>query len=100
MHVDRKGKVRHVRAARQTRLHTCHWIGCERQVPPAMWGCRQHWFALPKTIRDAIWRSYRAGQEEDGKVSKEYIDAANAAQDWIKDAILLAGVHEPRWRGE
>lgn len=53
--------------------HTCHAHGCERTVPPRMWGCRAHWFGLPKKIRDAIWREYRPGQENDKKPSWRYM---------------------------
>lgn len=86
-------KAAHVRAAGQTRRHHCHWPGCEEQVPPAKWGCRKHWYKLPPRIRNAIWRAYRAGQEEDGRPSRAYIDAAQAAQAWIRenDAPLLSG---------
>lgn len=76
-------KVTHVRASGQTRGHTCHWPGCKEQVPPAMWGCRAHWYALPKTIRDAIWAAYLPGQENRMDPSADYLDAARAAQDWI-----------------
>jgi hypothetical protein len=69
----------------QTRPHECHWPGCGRTVPPAMWGCREHWFPLPKPIRDAIWRAYRPGQEEDGGVSAAYVEAAKAAREWIEE---------------
>lgn len=77
-------KVRHVITAKQTRDHACHWPGCKRQVRPAMWGCREHWYKLPKHLRDRIWQTYAPGQEE-GKadVSREYLDAARAVQDWI-----------------
>lgn len=49
-----------------------------------MWGCKAHWFRLPKPIRDAIWRAYRPGQEEDGGVTQDYFDAADAAERWIR----------------
>lgn len=62
--------------ARQTRGHTCHWAGCGAQVKPAMWGCKEHWFRLPKRLRDRIWHAYRPGQEEDGRPSLDYIAAA------------------------
>lgn len=77
-------KADHVRRAKQTRAHTCHWPGCGKQVPPAMWGCRDHWFRLPKYLRDAIWRAYRPGQENDLDVSDDYFRAANAVQEWIR----------------
>jgi hypothetical protein len=76
-------KVAHVRAAKQGRLHVCHWPGCEAQVPPAVWGCKPHWFALPKELRNRIWGAYRVGQEADRKVSPEYVAAARAVQAWI-----------------
>jgi hypothetical protein len=58
-------KVQHVLAAKQTRQHGCHWPGCTQQVPPAMWGCRPHWYTLPAELRARIWRTYRPGQEKD-----------------------------------
>lgn len=70
----------------QTRDHECHWPGCGKQVPPAMWGCKYHWFRLPKSIRDKIWAAYAPGQEKgEASVSQEYFDAANEAQRWIED---------------
>lgn len=78
-------KVRHVRNATQTRRHTCHWPGCNTLVPPAMWGCRPHWFTLPQHLRNAIWRVYVPGQEERNDPSVAYIAAAKAAQQWIAE---------------
>jgi len=63
--------------------HTCHWPGCQKPVPPAMWGCKGHWFSLPKHLRDRIWATYRRGQEITKSPSPEYIEAALAVQEWI-----------------
>ena len=82
---DMADKVKHVTAAGQTREHACHWPGCEKQVAPAMWGCRPHWFKLPRHIRRAIWQAYEIGQEESFEVSEAYHHAARAAQDWIRE---------------
>jgi hypothetical protein len=76
-------KVEHVRRAKQTRGHTCHWPGCGKQVPPAMWGCKKHWFRLPKSLRDKIWNAYVPGQEARMDPSAEYLSAADEVQDWI-----------------
>lgn len=106
---DIADKVRHVRAARHgnprkyhfrgnpLRRHDCHWPGCERQVPPAKWGCQEHWYKLPPDLRSRIWRAYRAGQEEwpsgasggrggdgHGRPSAGYLAVAREAQDWIE----------------
>jgi len=78
-------KRRYVRGRTQTRPHTCHWPDCNRQVPPAMWGCRTHWMALPKALRDRIWTTYAPGQEERLDPSAAYLLAAKAVQEWIAD---------------
>ena len=78
-----ESKADYVRRQRQTRNHGCHWPGCERQVPPAMWGCREHWFRLPKRLRDAIWAAYEPGQEIRLDPSSEYLAVAQQVQDWI-----------------
>lgn len=64
--------------------HTCHWVGCNKEVPPSMWGCKSHWFRLPRFIRDRIWATYRTGQEITKTPSKSYLVAASAARKWIE----------------
>lgn len=71
--------------------HTCHWPDCRKQVPPKLWGCREHWFALPKHLRDGIWRAYRPGQEIDKQPSPQYRDAARAVQAWISERNVSEG---------
>ncbi len=71
--------------------HTCHWPGCAAVVPPRMWGCRNHWFALPADIRAAIWAAYVPGQEITKTPSNSYIEAAKVAEHWIKEREALAG---------
>lgn len=63
--------------------HRCHWPGCPAEIPASLWGCRRHWFALPKAIRREIWRHYRKGQEITKDPSPQYIAAARAAREWI-----------------
>jgi hypothetical protein len=65
--------------------HTCHWPGCGKAVPPAMWGCKVHWFTLPNRLRDRIWATYRPGQEIDKRPSEMYLDAAQAVRRWIRE---------------
>ncbi len=77
-------KARHVKAQGQTRNHECHWPGCTAQVPPAMWGCKAHWYRLPKALRDKVWRTYRIGQERDMSPSAEYLAVVDEVQRWIK----------------
>ena len=76
-------KADYVKSAKQLRHHTCHWPRCDKQVPPALWGCYPHWRRLPLVIRIAIWNSYKLGQEIKLNPSKAYIEAAKRAQKWI-----------------
>lgn len=79
-----ENKKEYVRRQGQTRYHTCHWIGCEAQCPPSQWGCRAHWFKLPKRLRDKIWGAYVPSQERRLDPSQAYITVAHEVQDWIK----------------
>jgi hypothetical protein len=76
-------KADYVRSQVQTRSHACHWPGCDRQVPPAMWGCRTHWYALPRELRNRIWATYRPGQEATLTPSREYVAVACEVREWI-----------------
>lgn len=78
-------KADYVRAQGQTRKHHCHWPGCDKQVPPAMWGCKGHWFTLPAGLRARVWATYRPGQEVNGTPSAAYIEVAKAVQAWIAE---------------
>lgn len=78
-------KFTHVRRAGQTRNHGCHWPGCTQHVPPAMWGCKRHWFTLPKELRDRVWAAYRPGQEVTLTPSREYLQVADEVQRWALD---------------
>ena len=66
--------------------HVCHARGCNVQVPPKMFMCRRHWFTLPKSMRDAIWREYQPGQEQ-RKVAptSTYYDVTDQAIKWLWD---------------
>lgn len=63
--------------------HGCHWPGCTVDVPPAVWGCRKHWYSLPRGLRDRIWAAYRPGQERDKRPSADYLEVARDVQNWI-----------------
>lgn len=64
--------------------HHCHWPGCNKAVPPAMWGCKAHWFKLPAGLRSQIWATYKPGQEISKTPSAEYIAVAKRVQEWIE----------------
>jgi hypothetical protein len=84
-------KADYVRRQPQTRSHRCHWPGCGKQVPPAMWGCRAHWFMLPKALRDKVWAAYVPGQEATMTPSDTYLDVADEVQRWIEAERIRRG---------
>lgn len=76
-------KARYVLSQGGDGKHTCHWPGCARRVPPAMWGCKPHWFALPAGLRAEVFQTFRPGQEITKTPSREYVATARKVQDWI-----------------
>jgi hypothetical protein len=64
-----------------------------------LWGCPVHWWKLPKDIRDRIRATYRWGQERDLNLSIEYIEAEQAAQDWIA-ALSTSQCHDVIFKSE
>jgi hypothetical protein len=50
-----------------------------------MWGCKPHWFKLPKALRDRIWETYEIGQEVSMTPSDEYLAVAHEVQAWIEE---------------
>lgn len=69
--------------------HRCPWPGCPKQVDSDLWGCKGHWFAIPRELRMALWKAYRRGQTI-WTVSPEYGEAALAIARWI-EAYTAAG---------
>lgn len=63
-------------------MHTCPKTGCSARVPDEMFACRPHWFSLPKTTRDEIWRAY----ERHGVGSAELTAAHLAALEFWEQA--------------
>ncbi len=78
-------KADYVRSQGQTRSHHCHWPGCSKQVPPAMWGCKVHWFKLPLALRNKVWATYVPGQEVSMTPSDAYLEVADEVQRWITE---------------
>lgn len=65
--------------------HHCHWDGCKISVPPKMWGCKKHWFTLPKLLRAKVWTYYVPGQEITKIPSREYLAVVHAIDCWVKN---------------
>lgn len=62
--------------------HRCPWPGCKVTVEAHAWGCRHHWFAIPRELRQRVWAHYRRGQTV-WTASPEYLEALTAVGLWI-----------------
>ena len=63
-------------------VHRCHFPDCNTEVPPRLWGCKKHWFKLPKRLRAKVWATYKPGQEITKTPSSAYMKVALEVQDW------------------
>lgn len=54
-----------------SRMRTCPVEGCAAEHPRTHLMCQLHWWAVPKPLRDELWRAYRGR----GVLSVEYSDA-------------------------
>ena len=63
--------------------HHCHARGCDQAIAPRLLMCSRHWRMVPKALRDALWATYRVGQEVDKEPSQAYLDVALAAIDAV-----------------
>lgn len=88
----RKAEYVKSEARKGTGGHHCHWPRCETPVPPAMWGCRKHWYLLPQRLRNAIWAAYQPGQEITKRPSARYVEVARQVQAWIEQYHRANGV--------
>lgn len=64
--------------------HTCHATACSKRVPPSMFMCRQHWFQLPKHMRDAVWMEYVPGQENRMDPTEAYMEVTREAIEYLE----------------
>ena len=69
--------------------HQCHWPTGRMETPPKLWGCKRHWFKLPKILRDKVWATYAPGQEIRKDPSPAYIDVIIEVEAFAKQEIAV-----------
>jgi hypothetical protein len=67
--------------------HNCPATGCQRSVPSHMLMCRNHWYMVPKPLRDDVWDAYAGGA---GVGTDEHTGAIFAAIGAVNDRIEKA----------
>lgn len=66
--------------------HRCHAIGCQTETAPELLMCLKHWKMVPHRIKQKVWSSYRSGQCDDKRPSKDFLESAKAAIQSVKEA--------------
>lgn len=64
-------------------IHHCHAEGCIVVVPPRLLMCARHWAMVPVDLQQAVYQTYRPGQER-GIPSLAWLDAATEAQNHVR----------------
>lgn len=65
--------------------HLCHAQDCARPCRPEKLMCRPCWDLVPGHLKVAVLRTYRPGQCDDKRPSREWIHAAKAAIQAVAD---------------
>jgi hypothetical protein len=75
--------------------HTCAAEGCQRMVQTTMLMCREHWYQVPKPIRDRVWAAYnnlqRAQHAEEALSLRDEIAALRVVQAEAVESLKAAG---------
>jgi hypothetical protein len=66
---------------------SCFWPRCTVIVPADRLGCRGHWYALPKALRDRIWAHFVPGQDA-ATCSQDYAEALCEVLAWARERQL------------
>lgn len=43
-------------------VNRCPITGCSEQIDSSRLMCRQHWYQVPKPLRDRIWSTWHSGE--------------------------------------
>jgi len=42
-------------------VHQCPGPDCQEPIPYDMLACARHWYQVPKSVRNAVWRAWDQG---------------------------------------
>jgi hypothetical protein len=63
--------------------HECPKPGCREQVEFDRLACRQHWFELPKDLRERLWEAWVSGPVSEHAAVREECCA------WFAQEVLF-----------
>lgn len=62
-------------------LHECHWPGCTARVPTEKWGCKHHWYRLPRHLREKLCSAWFNGG------TREYMAVHDEIDRWCRENV-------------
>ena len=69
--------------------HECPAAGCDRKIGYGLLMCRSHWYMVPKSIRDTVWKAWEHGE---GAGTPGHSAAIRAAIKSVNDRLAAKGV--------
>ncbi|MGN6796292.1 MAG: hypothetical protein ACTHJW_28220 [Streptosporangiaceae bacterium] len=69
----------------QSGTDECPIPGCNGQIDPSRLMCREHWYMVPKELRDQVWATWRSGH---GAFSMDHQHAVGVA---VAAVVEVAG---------
>lgn len=79
--------------------HRCPWPGCAVVVAADLWGCKAHWYEIPRALRQKLWAAYQSGQGV-ATASDDYRAASAAIDAWIAKQTGTAPKPAPKPQGD
>ncbi len=64
-------------------IHTCHANDCAVETPPSMFMCRKHWYMVPQSLQNAVWKAYRDTKGASRGRNRAYCTAAADAVEHV-----------------
>lgn len=65
----------------------CRWSGCGRRASRAEWGCREHWFRLPPSLRNRLWQAGIKEVAANGRPGPAWAACAAEADAWSAEQL-------------
>lgn len=70
-------------------MSTCPHPQCKKSKPKNQFACRDHWYSLPKGIRDEIWAGWK-----DERLGTRWHNGAKAALEYWNNPTMPFGKFE------
>lgn len=63
--------------------HLCHANRCKSICAPSKLMCLRHWKMVPRHLQNAVYDTFKSGQERTKSPSREWVKAARNAINYV-----------------